>query len=152
MGRLSVSGVRFGANVRESIIAIVAGITFFSIASRANDIDHLACGNEMQSFISLWSPRNKFGEKPPHWISEKGRLMVDVHSVAMQLDEQPVRLAAYANGGLLPQFQPLQAGRLKTGQRCAVDDEGRNTVSLCKINPQRTLDNQRKDPRRAAGL
>src|ERR1039458_7026032 len=97
----------------EAVVAIVAGISIFTIASSQSDVRHLPGGYKMQSFFSLVRATYQLLKKLPEGISDHDVLLKRIHAVAVQLDEQPIRTARDPDFCLLPQRQPVKTHRVR---------------------------------------
>ncbi len=102
--------------------------------------------NHLAAFLRAFQ---QLRQKLLHGRARYSLLLRQIHAVAMQFDEEPVRSSRDRNRSFLPEFQTPQAGRIAADQRCILDSNYAVAGACVEVRHQRPLHHQRKNLRNA---
>src|ERR1035437_6096891 len=129
------------------VIAVFSGIAFATVAGRQDYVHHFSRGDEMNHLVPVPRSLNELGEESLHGCSHHRLSLGGIHTVGMELDEEPVGSVLNRNRSFLPEPEPAQTGRIRPSQGRILEATKSVARVPVKIEHQRTLYIERKDLR-----
>src|SRR5579859_63176 len=130
----------------QAIIPVIAGAPFLPVARSQDDVDHFTSGNKMKNLVAFCRALHHRLQEILECCTEHRLFLFRIHTVAMQLDKQPVWPIFHRNHGPFPKLQPLQAWRVVCRERTIFYA---NPTSPARRKCQRALHHERKFPNAA---